>query len=110
MMAHTLRSTKLIFFLLPLCLLSSCNYRALSKENEKLKNKKAELTESVEKLPVKIEEDPVDYLALLKEAEIVLLQADQDHRALQSTITELKREYAALEKQYAVDKKNYLIK
>ena len=40
MMLHSLRSTKLIFFLLPLCLLSSCNYRALSKENEELKNKK----------------------------------------------------------------------
>ena len=69
MMSHSLRSTKLIFFLLPLCLLSSCNYRALSKENEELKNKKAELTENVKKLKVKIAEDTIDHHALLEQAE-----------------------------------------
>ena len=109
-MLHSLRSTKLIFLLLPLCLLTSCNYRALSKENEELKNKEAELTENVEKLKVKIEEDPVDQHALLKQAEAELKQAEQDHQALQSTNTELKGKHAELEKQYVEDKKNYIIK
>ena len=110
MMAHTPRSTKLIFFLLPLCLLSSCNYRALSKENEKLENIKAELTESVEKLKAEIAEDPVDHHALLEQAETELQQAEQNHQTLQSTNTQLKGKHAELEKQYAEDKKNYIIK
>ena len=109
-MLHSLRSTKLIFFLLPLCLLSSCNYRALSKQNEELKIKKAELTENVKKLKAEIAEDPVDQHALLKQAEAELKQAEQDHQALQSTNTELKGKHAELEKQYVEDKKNYIIK
>jgi len=109
-MTLLIRPTKLIFFLLPLCLLSSCNYRALSKENEQLKNKKVELAENVAKLTVKIAEDPVDHHALLKQAEAELKQAEKDHQALQSTNTELKGKHAELEKQYAEDKKNYLIK
>ena len=110
MMAHTPRSTKLIFFLLPLCLLSSCNYRALSKENEKLKNKKAELTESVEKLKVKIEEDPVDHQLYSSRRKQSFSRLNKITRALQSTNTELKGKHAELEKQYAEDKKNYIIK
>ena len=110
MMSHSLRSTKLIFFLLPLCLLSSCNYRALSKENEELKNKKAELTEKVEKLEAKIAEDTVDHQALLQQAEQELQQAEQEHQALQSTNTQLMDKHRELKKQYAEDKKNYIIK
>ncbi len=110
MMLHSLRSTKLIFFLLPLCLLSSCNYRALSKQNEELKIKKAELTENVKKLKAEIAEDPVDHHALLKQAETELQEAEQNHQTLQSTNTELKGKHAELEKQYAEDKKNYIIK
>ena len=109
-MAHPLRSTKLIFILLPLFLLPSCNYRALSKENEELKNKKAELTENVKKLKVKIAEEPVDHQALLQQGEQELLQAEQEHQALQSTNTQLKDKHRELKKQYAEDEKNYIIK
>lgn len=110
MMSHSLRSTKLIFFLLPLCLLSSCNYRALSKENEELKNKKAELTENVKKLKVKIAEDTIDHHALLEQAEIELRKTEQDHQVIQSANTELKNKHAELKQQYAEDKKNYITK
>ena len=109
-MAHPLRSTKLIFILLPLFLLPSCNYRALSKENDELKNKKAELAEKVEKLEAKIAEDTIDHQALLQQAEQELQQAEQEHQALQSTNTQLKDKHRELKKQYAEDKKNYIIK
>ena len=109
-MSHSLRSTKLIFFILPLCFLSSCNYRALSKENDELKNKKAELAEKVEKLEAKIAEDTIDHQALLQQGEQELLQAEQEHQALQSTYTQLKDKHRELKKQYAEDEKNYIIK
>ena len=80
------------------------------KRTRELKNKKAELTEKVEKLEAKIAEDTIDHHALLEQAEIELRKTEQDHQVIQSANTELKNKHAELKKQYAEDKKNYIIK
>lgn len=91
-------------------MLSSCNYKAIAKENEKLEKKKLELAAEVARLKTKIEEDPDDHEALLEQAKDELEQAEKEHEYINSMLELLKAEHDEIEKKYAKDKANYVIK
>ena len=109
-MSHKLRFAKLIYCLLPLCMLSSCKHRALAQENEELKSRKVELEKKIESNKSETPEDsvdPVDPSAELKQAKADLRDAERDYQALQSANEKLKREHDKLKRQYEEDKKKY---
>ena len=109
-MIYLLRIMLLFVLLLPIMMFSSCEHRAIAKDNEELERQKSEIAREVKSLKTKIEEDSDDYHALLVQAKNELMRTEKKHQALESEVASLEAEEAELRKQYARDKVNYVIK
>lgn len=109
MMIPLHKSLKIAVLLSISCLLSSCNYRALSQENKDLKERKAQLSEDVDNLIVNMDDDPEGEPASVKitKAEAHLIRLQHERRELLESVQALKERRAQLEAEYAKRKKEY---
>lgn len=109
MMISLHKSFRILVLLSISCLLSSCNYRALSQENKDLKDRKGQLAEDVDKLVLSIDDDSDNEPPTVKvtKAEAHLIRLKHEHKALLESLQALKEKRARLEAEYSKRKKEY---
>ena len=91
------------------CLLSSCDYRALSQENKDLKESKGQLAEEVDKLELSIDNDPDNEPPTLQvtKAKADLIRLKYEHKELLEGLQALEAKRVRLESEYSKRKKEY---